>query len=166
MTNSRCIRKACPQPRRDGWTAARQLAFLHALAGTRSISRAAEAAGMSRESAYRLRARDPHGLFAAIWDLALAPAPGSWRFREGHIDLLPSGWLMRLLGTHFRRESGDFSEIGQPVGRHAQNIVSREVRDFGSPPASDGGFGACAALPADVHLPEDGVQPHLQGIRA
>ena len=57
--------------RRDGWTPQRQLAFLDTLAHTRCIAKAARAAGMSRESAYRLRARDPHGLFAAAWDRAL-----------------------------------------------------------------------------------------------
>ena len=57
--------------RRDGWTPARQLAFLDALVRTLSVTRAAAAAGMSRESAYRLRARDPAGLFAAAWDRAL-----------------------------------------------------------------------------------------------
>ena len=57
--------------RRDGWTARRQLAFLAELARTRSVTRAALAAGMSRESAYRLRKRDPHGLFSACWDRAL-----------------------------------------------------------------------------------------------
>ena len=68
-------RRACPEQtkscRRDGWTPARQLRFLDALARTRSVTRAARAAGMSRESAYRLRARDPGGLFAAAWDRAL-----------------------------------------------------------------------------------------------
>ena len=52
------------KPRFDGWTPARQLRFLEFLARTRSVTRAAAAAGMSRESAYRLRKRDPHGLFA------------------------------------------------------------------------------------------------------
>ena len=57
--------------RRDGWTPQRQLAFLDTLARTHCIAKAARAAGMSRESAYRLRARDPNGLFAAAWDGAL-----------------------------------------------------------------------------------------------
>ena len=57
--------------RRDGWTPQRQLAFLDTLARTHCIAKAARAAGMSRESAYRLRARDPNGLFAAAWARAL-----------------------------------------------------------------------------------------------
>jgi hypothetical protein len=57
--------------RRDGWTPARQLHFLDVLALTRSVTRAAAAAGMSRESAYRLRKRHPESLFASAWDRAL-----------------------------------------------------------------------------------------------
>ena len=64
-------RKSSSPVRRDGWTAERQLAFLRALARTRSVSRAAAAAGMSRESAYRLRTRPAGALFAA-WDRTLA----------------------------------------------------------------------------------------------
>ena len=44
-------------PRVDGWTADRQLRFLDVLTRTQNITHAAAAAGMSRESAYRLRAR-------------------------------------------------------------------------------------------------------------
>src|ERR1043165_7575042 len=59
------IRHARPeQCRRDGWTVRRQLAFLTVLQRTRSVTEAAKAAGMSRESAYRLRRREPDGLFA------------------------------------------------------------------------------------------------------
>jgi hypothetical protein len=43
--------------RHDGWTPKRQLDFLAALARSRSVTKAARAVGMSRESAYRLRAR-------------------------------------------------------------------------------------------------------------
>lgn len=69
--------------RRDGWTPARQLAFLDALARTRSVTRAAAAAGMSRESAYRFRKRDPKGLFAAAWDRILASLVPSSRKEPG-----------------------------------------------------------------------------------
>jgi hypothetical protein len=52
--------------RKDGWAAERQLRFLDALAGTRNVVEAAAAAGMSRESAYRLRERKEGALFAAL----------------------------------------------------------------------------------------------------
>ena len=66
------FRRACPEPcRRDGWTIRRQLAFLDTLARTGSVTAAARAAGMSRESAYRLRRRNFAALFAASWDRAV-----------------------------------------------------------------------------------------------
>ena len=73
--------------RRDGWTAERQLHFLDALARTRSVTDAARAAGMSRESAYRLRYRPDGALVAAAWDRTLkAPAPTS---TKGHKSASP-----------------------------------------------------------------------------
>jgi hypothetical protein len=60
----------------DGWTAERQIRFLVALLGTRSVSKAAAAAGMSRESAYRLRDRAGAELFAALWDRATQDVGG------------------------------------------------------------------------------------------
>lgn len=100
--------------RKDGWTAARQLRFLDTLASTCSVTRAAAAAGMSRESAHRLRNRRDGALFAAIWDIALAPAPplAGFGFTESHIAPPRSGQLMRVLGNHFRRKSGDFHDVG------------------------------------------------------
>lgn len=48
------------------------------LAETRCVKRAAEAVGMSRESAYRLRKRRGAGSFCAAWDAILGP-PGTPR---------------------------------------------------------------------------------------
>ena len=59
-------------PARPGWTPERQRVFLHWLERTRSASAAAAHAGLSRASAYRLRARDPDGLFALMWDDIMA----------------------------------------------------------------------------------------------
>jgi hypothetical protein len=98
-----------PKTRRDGWTAERQLRFLAALIETKNIAKAAESAGMSREGAYRLRERCDGALFAALWDRILAPGASSG---EVHSEALGDGRLMRLLGTHYRRERGDFLNIG------------------------------------------------------
>ena len=57
--------------RRDGWTVERQAAFLGMLAETGSVLGACEAVGISRNSAYRLRARPGAESFAAAWDAAL-----------------------------------------------------------------------------------------------
>ena len=95
-----------------GWTPARQIHFLGALATTRSVTKAAAAAGMSRESAHRLRNRSESALFAALWDLAVAGSVMG--ISEGHSDSLGDGSLLRLLNMHFRRKSGDFAFVRQP----------------------------------------------------
>lgn len=97
-------RTRIPRIRTDGWTPERQLRFLDALTRTRSITKAAAAAGMSRESAYRLRARPEGTLFGALWDRALAPVFES----ESHNRPLTDGWLLRLLGNHYRRQTNGF----------------------------------------------------------
>lgn len=98
-----------PKIRRDGWTVERQLRFLHALYRTRNVTKAARAAGLSREGAYRLRNRSEGTLFTLLWDRALAPDLSAG---EVHGRPLTDGRLLRLLGTHYRRERGDFSNIG------------------------------------------------------
>ncbi|MEG3163540.1 LysR family transcriptional regulator [Sphingomonas sp. PB2P19] len=62
-----------PSPaRRAHWTPAKQRIFLAALLECGSIAAAARAAGMSRSSAHRLRARLAGTPFVRIWDQALA----------------------------------------------------------------------------------------------
>ncbi|MEA3065604.1 MAG: hypothetical protein QOJ27_2056 [Sphingomonadales bacterium] len=58
------------KPRRDGWSPARQLAFILRLALLGGVASAAKAVGMSRESAYRLREHPAAAGFAAAWDKA------------------------------------------------------------------------------------------------
>lgn len=62
--------------RADGWTPARQAAFLAHLAITRSVSAAARRVKMARETAYRLRRRRGAESFAAAWDAVLGRAGG------------------------------------------------------------------------------------------
>ena len=57
--------------RRDGWTVERQADFLGMLFELGSVIGACEAVGMSRKSAYRLRALPGAESFAAAWDAAL-----------------------------------------------------------------------------------------------
>jgi hypothetical protein len=59
------------KPRRDGWTPARQLAFILRLALLGGVASAARAVGISRESAYRLREHPGAASFASAWDKAL-----------------------------------------------------------------------------------------------
>ena len=53
------------------WTKPKMLAFLRALAASRSVAQAARSVGMSRQSAYRLHARLGEG-FGSVWDQAMA----------------------------------------------------------------------------------------------
>jgi hypothetical protein len=79
----------------------RQIDFLTVLARTSSITEAARAVGMSRESAHRLRNREPNGLFAASWDRALGADRSALtraEIVEGHIQT-----LNRALGTEAAR---------------------------------------------------------------
>jgi hypothetical protein len=101
--------KQAPRTRTDGWTPERQLRFLDELAHSRSVVKAAAFAGMSRESAYRLRDRKDGALFAALWDQTLQQSGSP---REVHSSPLTNGRIMRLLGTRFRRNRGDFVAIG------------------------------------------------------
>ena len=98
----------------DGWTPERQLRFLEALARTRNVAAAATHARMSRESAYRLRDRRDGALFGLLCDRILAPSPPP---SEVHTHELTDGQIMRLLGAHYRRESGDFDAIGSCGGK-------------------------------------------------
>ena len=59
------------KPRRDGWTPARQVAFILRLALIGGVASAARAVGMTRESAYRLLRHPGAASFAAAWDRAL-----------------------------------------------------------------------------------------------
>jgi hypothetical protein len=57
-------------PRSDGWTEEKQRRFIEVLADTGQVRLAAQAVGLSREAAYKLR-RSPHGAaFARAWDAA------------------------------------------------------------------------------------------------
>ena len=60
------------KPRRDGWTPARRSAFFDALGAGLDVRRACARVGLSRRSAYNLRARDP--AFARAWAGAQAGA--------------------------------------------------------------------------------------------
>ena len=58
--------------RHDGWTPARQAAFLRELGATHNVSAAAKAVGMGRQSAYKLRARLRGTPFDRAWEAAFA----------------------------------------------------------------------------------------------
>lgn len=95
-----------PAPRRDGWTIERQTAFLRMLAATQSVSVAAKAVGMSRQSAYKLRARLDDAPFGAAWRMATQSARNV--LVEAALDRaingveVPHYWQGELVGTSRR----------------------------------------------------------------
>jgi len=102
--------------RSDGWTPKRQLRFLEILL-SRSVTKAAGAAGMSRESAHRLRKRDPRGFFVLAWRRALGAGRATLtrvEVDEGHIPTIrracsPEGTNVRPTLPH--RQRRDVSRI-------------------------------------------------------
>ena len=62
------------RPRKDGWTQARQIDFIAALADCGVVEQAAAAVSMSVTSCYRLRRAPGAGNFAAAWDAAILQA--------------------------------------------------------------------------------------------
>jgi hypothetical protein len=69
------MRKTQPpalRPQHNGWTQTRQTRFLDHLAANGSVTAAAKAAGMTRQSAYWLRRQLHSDAFAQAWDNALA----------------------------------------------------------------------------------------------
>jgi hypothetical protein len=103
--------------RHDGWNPARQARFLATLAITRSVAAAARAAGMARESAYRLRARPDAESFAAAWDAVLGRQPGHRKVTPqeraaraaGHL-IKPHIWRGRHVAT--TRQADDSALLG------------------------------------------------------
>lgn len=70
------------RPRRirsDGWTLPRQRQFIKVLALTGSVKDAADSAGMSLSSAYRLRLHPEMAAFRSAWTAALGACPSSLR---------------------------------------------------------------------------------------
>ena len=61
-----------PHPDNTRWTGAKAETFLKLLARHGKVARAARSVGMSRQAAYRLRARAPK--FAEYWNLAMEQA--------------------------------------------------------------------------------------------
>lgn len=57
--------------RHDGWTAARQIAFIQILAETANVAAACRAVGMSRSAAYALYNRREAQSFRQAWDIAI-----------------------------------------------------------------------------------------------
>lgn len=127
--------------RRDGWTAERQRAFIGVLFARRSVQAAATAVGMSRESAYRLRARPGAASFAAAWDAALATrvrgttSPSLLMHRAFYGTCKPIMHRGKQVGTLVRPDNaallklfGRFDRLSQPGRRRGQTLPDGSSR--------------------------------------
>ncbi|MEM6610556.1 MAG: hypothetical protein AAF689_18505 [Pseudomonadota bacterium] len=92
--------------RHDGWTPDKQIAFLQTLAATGSVAAAARSVGMSRQSAYKLRARLDDAPFGAAW--RQATQSGRELLVEAALERaingveVPHYWQGELVGTSRR----------------------------------------------------------------
>ena len=112
-----------PQPRRwlfqfhpvpvgaraDGWTPARQGAFIGYLAQTRSVLAACRCVSMGRESAYRLRKRPGAAGFAAAWDAALRKPHSPVDLASPKSTGLPAGYRSRVGIMQVRMFAGRYA---------------------------------------------------------
>ena len=94
--------------RHDGWSPARQTAFIHRLALCGSVSTAARAVGKSRKSVYDLRERPGAESFAAAWDAALAMG------RSAQVDLA----IERAIAGEVRSYFYQGRKCGETVRHH------------------------------------------------
>lgn len=87
-------------PDNSRWTGEKAAIFLKLLARHGKVAPAARAVGMSRQAAYRLRARAPK--FAEFWELAMRDARGkaarASRKRKSAHPLLAKGPLTHVRG--------------------------------------------------------------------
>ena len=132
--------------RRDGWTPARQAAFVGLLAQHRSVEAACRALSMGKESAYRLRKRPGAAGFAAAWDAALG---------KPHLPVDLSSAKSTGLAAAYRNRMGLLQvvmERGRYVGSHWKDDCNALLQYL-------------AQLDrASARLPEFGGKPHrLQG---
>ena len=115
--------------RRDGWTVERQADFLGLLAETGSVIGACEAVGISRKSAYRLRALPGAESFAAAWDAALglpvrkvtSPARNIFCDTVGPVRLVT--FRGRYRGAWRNAANGDLLSHVWPPDRAGQSLT-------------------------------------------
>lgn len=89
-----------PRLAAPGWDADRQRAFLVSLAETGCVRHTCAAVGLSRQSAYALRRREPHSVFAIAWDTAIQMARQTLLDEATERALTGRGEPVRFRGEH------------------------------------------------------------------
>lgn len=122
--------------RRDGWTEARQRAFIAALKRCASATAAARAVGKSVRGAYALRDREGADSFAEAWDLAVEMGRDSMRdcvidraMHGGWVPVVRRGRIVRMEFRHFDRMAiAILSGRGRDVEENRRD--SERVREY------------------------------------
>ena len=113
--------------RHDGWSAARQRAFIAHLAESGIVASAAKAVGMGVTSAYALRARAGAESFVEAWDIVLDAARGRAlamvQHQAIHGTTTPRFYRGRFAGTITRHET----RLALAALRALDAMVARKV---------------------------------------
>lgn len=126
------------RPRRAGeWTDGKAVTFIVTLAAHRSVTLAAARAGMSRKSAYALKARDSR--FAATWKSALAAGarPLSEGDKADELDNPPAGGPLGYSVAPPRTRSEEAQRRDRffaGLAKHARDSVPRPLADLAPRP--------------------------------
>ncbi len=123
--------------RRDGWTAARQRAFIALLSEGLRPGPAAARVGMSRQTAYSLRGRPGAASFASAWDAAVAMAG-----RRRAALRKPTDWERGVEGLpHAIRYRGRVVAIDRRCDMTAfRRVLARADRFLEKHDGQEGGF--------------------------
>lgn len=136
-----CFTPAILKARHDGWNPDRQRRFIAALAATRLITAACATVGMSRATAYCLRARPEAASFAQAWDTALAFDPAAPRPHSPRALQRQARSTARSAKADKRDETHDppDSFIPAPLARHVRHLRQfRHLRESARGPAPSG----------------------------
>lgn len=169
------------KPRKDGWSPARQRAFIEALADTGSVLTAAQIVGMSERSAQKLRRSPGAESFDRAWTAAIHAASKKLLDEAFERALVGSDEPVfdrdgRRVGRRFRRSDsmlqfllrGYFPErfgwAGQP-GQHRAPPGQPALLQRGAEPEGTESGASTSALPAvaealDRLLPPAPAEPH------
>lgn len=127
--------------RHDGWTLPKQATFLRQLSATHSVSEAARAAGMTRQSAYRLRSRLKGKPFDLAWEVAfhhsfdvLAHAALERALNGVEVPVFYQGEQVGAYRRYDERLTvallGKSTQGGNPVFGRLANSAEKHARDF------------------------------------
>lgn len=122
--------------RQDGWSAARQRGFVTRLALCGSVGRSAAAVGMTRRSAYRLRARPGAESFAAAWNRALG-----WG-RDRRVDFAIERALLGEVRPYFYRgrQCGETVRFSEGLTIAVLNLMAGRDEEGRSGASEEKGF--------------------------